>query len=165
MTMFPNEIFYHMIDVSNLESKDILNWIESDKEFYEPILSDIYKEKKKKEDIAKLKKNVGAKPFIPQSKRVIQFKEELEYECGDSLKIEIGNVEIGYVARGHLGWGMTCRLYKNQKPLTIKSYDDFPGYICDRVYDYITWCNMEKDINVSEAICEVWEARKFLRTI
>ncbi|AVL93456.1 hypothetical protein mvi_96 [Megavirus vitis] len=146
-----------------MNARHVLDWIESDKEFYGPILSELYYKKKKAEDKIKLQKSVGAKPFIPQSKLDIKFEQETGYEDYKPISIKIGSVDIGYIFRSATHWSMVCYISKTKK-ITEDFFQKFPGYLVDDgSLGVITWIHFDKHVNISQAICEVWEAREFIR--
>ncbi|AEQ32970.1 hypothetical protein [Megavirus chiliensis] len=162
--IFPCEIYHHIATISNMNAHHVLNWIESDKEFYGPILSELYLKKKKAEDKIKLQKSVGTKPFIPQSKLDVKFEQETSYEDYEMIPIKIGSVDIGYLLYCETHWAMVCYIPKNKK-ITMDVIEKFPGYVIDDgSYGLITWVHPDKHVNISQAICEVWEGREFLRT-
>lgn len=106
---------------------------------------------------------MGAKPFIPQSKFDIKFEQETGYSDEQIIPIKIGPVNIGYSLYCAKHWGMVCYIPKNKK-ITMDVIDKFPGYVIDDGSNgIITWLNFDTHVNISQAICEVWQAREFIR--
>lgn len=164
--MFPCEIYHYFVTISNMSSGDILNWIKSDIGFYGPIFYELYKKtKKREEDKKKLMKSIGAEPFIPQYKRNTKFEQETGYMEGQIIPINIGSVDIGYLLHCGSHWAMISYIpQKCRSKFTMDTIEKFPGYVIDDgSYGLITWVHCDKQINISQAICEVWEAREFIR--
>ncbi|AKI79755.1 hypothetical protein QJ850_gp026 [Acanthamoeba polyphaga mimivirus] len=158
---FPCEIYHYIATISNMKPHHILDWIKSDEEFYGPIFYELYN-KKIKEKI-RLQNSVVAKPFIPQSKLNVEFEQETGYKNHESIPIKLGSVDIGYLIRCETHWSMVCYIPKNIK-ITVETIEKFPAYVIDDGSNgLITWIHLDKQINISQAICEVWQAREFMR--
>ncbi|BCS82529.1 hypothetical protein QLL95_gp0040 [Cotonvirus japonicus] len=97
--VIPSEIFYYISSL--MTSRNILNFAKSfDKQLFPPILSHIFHKIKRKENLEKLKKHVGAKPFFPKNMiNATASDEENIYPINSPINVMLGNQLIGKLMR------------------------------------------------------------------
>ncbi|AZL89867.1 hypothetical protein QKC54_gp0031 [Megavirus baoshan] len=182
---FPTEIYCHMIENADLDSRDVMRLIKSDIRFFAPILGNLFLKIRKSDSSKRLRQSVGAKCFIPQYLRDKKFEDEDINEFEYSIKIDfkfsfsINRFTEASIMRKSTHWEMTMRIPDKIIPSDL--LDKFPGNLLDRNPEfsqvmlsskytvniirsyYYTWTSNKKHkINYHEAICEVWKVRDFL---
>lgn len=181
----PTEIYYHMIEDADLDSRDVMKLIKSDIKFFAPILGDLFLEMRKTDSSKRLRQSVDAKCFIPQYLRDKKFENEDINEFRSPIEIDfkfsfsMNRFTDASIKRKSTHWEMTVRIPGKVIPSDL--LDKFPGNLLNhnpecvqimtstkytvniiRSY-YYTWISNKKhNINYHEAICEVWKVRDFL---
>lgn len=181
----PTEIYYHMVENADLDSRDVMKLIKSDTGFFAPILGDLFIKMRKTDSSKRLRQSVGAKSFIPQYLCDKKFENEdineFQYpiEINVKFSFSMNRFTDASIKRKSTHWEMTVRIPGKVIPSDL--LDKFPGNLlnrnpgCDQVMTstkytvniirsyYYTWIsNKNHKINYHEAICEVWEVRDFL---